>query len=189
MTYGLTKLSAENLITIFGMYRNQAIFALFLLEEAYQCLNIITNLCFMRKEFQKSYQLATYGISDCVNLANLCKNPLVSALIYPTNLGYLSFFRAEIIAFVEIRNRILVSGVGDFTMIINGVPLITANDNDYLMQDDIMNRFMYERDNGTFERRLFSDMGVFTSGEGWGDHEYWKNKIDEEWHNDNLDQT
>jgi len=179
MAFGFTSVSTESILKAIGTYRNQGIFALFLLEEAYQCSNITANIAYMRQEWATAYSISTYAISDCVNLCNLCKNDLLTGILYPTNLGYLSFFRAEILSFMEIRNRVLESsGIISISDHHIGNSDMIARLKTYMNTDQADDIYLKENEStGKYEISSLSADGVFNNDKTWENISKWESEL------------
>lgn len=101
----ISQTSIGEVIKIVGLFRNQTNFAFFMLEESFQTLNLAGSAMYKNGDYRESYSVSTYAIQELVGWIKLAELPGVSQAIYPMNLAYIAFFRAELDAFLDLRDK------------------------------------------------------------------------------------
>jgi len=106
MAFGFVSAEAiGRTIQMGGLFRNNANFFLFILEESYQTLGMLTSTLYRNQEYDRCYEVTTYAIQELAQWCNLCEVPALANILYPMNVAYLAFFRSEIIAMIQFRNQ------------------------------------------------------------------------------------
>lgn len=127
-----------------GLFRNQANFAMFMLEESFQTLNLVAGTMYTNADYDDCYEVSTYAIQELVGWIKIASNTTTVALIYPMSLAYIAFFRAELDAFIDFRDKCIskmsasASGTGIFSAaVINGLKAQGSDSKNYFVTSSL----------------------------------------------------